>query len=311
MESKKTDFFISHASEDKDRLAKPLTQELQKRGFKVWYDEFSLKIGETIIKSIEEGIKNSYYGIVILSKDFFKKRWPLEELNALSSKEFLVKENIIIPIWHEVSDKEVFNFSPFLAGRYSLKSDLSIKLIADSIQEIASFRITTAVMMRAKIEELKSCTLDQKKKEAIDIVYRLDQIFLFEEAWRNYRDEYINIHGFDVLDENLGEIEIKKIYEIPITVYTKDEPYETYNLNLAKKLCKNWVDRKMSEEKCYELMNLLDEFMDTDLTYILYGFPEGTIKNGDVYKLALNGILEIGNKIRSIKKDYTPNVKAR
>ena len=74
MKESKYDFFISHASEDKDSFVRPLAQELVDRGYKVWYDEFSLKVGDSIIQNISDGIQNSLYGILVLSKNFFSKK---------------------------------------------------------------------------------------------------------------------------------------------------------------------------------------------------------------------------------------------
>jgi histidyl-tRNA synthetase len=42
------DVFVSHASEDKDAIARPLAKELRSRGLRVWYDEFELKIGDSL-----------------------------------------------------------------------------------------------------------------------------------------------------------------------------------------------------------------------------------------------------------------------
>ena len=36
--------FISHASEDKTDLARPLADMLQAKGYKVWYDEYTLTL---------------------------------------------------------------------------------------------------------------------------------------------------------------------------------------------------------------------------------------------------------------------------
>ena len=40
------DAFISHASEDKDDFVRPLVSALEAAGFDIWYDEFSLKVGD-------------------------------------------------------------------------------------------------------------------------------------------------------------------------------------------------------------------------------------------------------------------------
>jgi hypothetical protein len=45
------DAFISHASEDKDGFVRPLAKELSRRGFRVWYDEFSLKVGDKLTRN--------------------------------------------------------------------------------------------------------------------------------------------------------------------------------------------------------------------------------------------------------------------
>ena len=45
---KKWDLFICHASEDKEVVARPLAEYLREKGYRVWYDEFSLKIGDSL-----------------------------------------------------------------------------------------------------------------------------------------------------------------------------------------------------------------------------------------------------------------------
>jgi len=68
------DVFISHASEDKASIARPLTDALIVAGFSAWFDEYELKIGDSLRGKIDEGLKNSRYGIVILSKSFFSPK---------------------------------------------------------------------------------------------------------------------------------------------------------------------------------------------------------------------------------------------
>lgn len=40
--------FISHASEDKEDFVRPLAETLQQLGVNVWYDEFTLKVGDSL-----------------------------------------------------------------------------------------------------------------------------------------------------------------------------------------------------------------------------------------------------------------------
>ena len=111
----KWDVFISHASEDKDAFVKPLAQLLNNLEVRVWYDEFTLKLGDSLSRSIDEGLANSKYGVVVISKAFVKKRWPEYELRGLITMAMAGKRKRIIPIWHNISRKEVMSFSPPLA----------------------------------------------------------------------------------------------------------------------------------------------------------------------------------------------------
>ena len=73
LESMEYDVFISHASEDKADVALPLAKHLQKFGFKVWLDDFELTLGDSLRRSIDCGLSQSKYGVVILSPAFFSK----------------------------------------------------------------------------------------------------------------------------------------------------------------------------------------------------------------------------------------------
>ena len=42
------DVFISHAWEDKEAFARPLAKGLSERGLKVWFDEFTLTVGDSL-----------------------------------------------------------------------------------------------------------------------------------------------------------------------------------------------------------------------------------------------------------------------
>lgn len=73
--NKKWDIFISHASEDKETFVRDLAKKLRSFKIKVWYDEFTLKPGDSLVNSIDKGILDSEFGLIILSKNFFNKNW--------------------------------------------------------------------------------------------------------------------------------------------------------------------------------------------------------------------------------------------
>lgn len=118
------DVFISHASEDKESLVRPLAVALAQHGFKVWYDEFELKLGDSLSKSIDHGLAKSSYGIVVLSKAFFSKNWPQYELEGLTARQ-MVGEKVILPIWHGISKEDILRYSPPLADRLAIDSKTS------------------------------------------------------------------------------------------------------------------------------------------------------------------------------------------
>ncbi len=136
VEFKNYDFFISHATEDKESIVRPLANILITRGHKIWYDEFQLTVGDSLRKKIDEGLIYSKYGIVILSRDFFRKNWTEYELNGLVAKE-MNGVKVILPIWHNVTRDEVLKFSPTLADKVALNSAIySIEEIANELEKL-------------------------------------------------------------------------------------------------------------------------------------------------------------------------------
>ncbi len=130
------DAFISHATEDKDDLVRPLAGMLKEYGFRIWYDEFELEIGDSLRESIDQGLVNSKFGIVILSPKFLDKNWTKYELNSLVARE-IEGEKVILPIWHNVTKEQILNYSPRLADKLALTTEsLSLEQIAKKLCKI-------------------------------------------------------------------------------------------------------------------------------------------------------------------------------
>lgn len=115
------DLFISHASEDKDDVARPLANLFLKEGLKVWYDEYTLTVGDSLRRSIDRGLADSRFGVVILSPHFFEKEWTQKELDGLVARED-GSEKRILPVWHNVGRKDVVSFSPPLADKFGVST---------------------------------------------------------------------------------------------------------------------------------------------------------------------------------------------
>lgn len=128
------DVFISHASEDKDAFVRPLAQALREKGLNVWYDEFTLKLGDSLRESIDRGLAGSRYGLVILSHHFFSKDWPQRELNGLFAT-MKAGERRILPIWHDLSAEEVQKYSPMLSDLLAAKSSEGVEAVVEKVVE--------------------------------------------------------------------------------------------------------------------------------------------------------------------------------
>ncbi len=133
------DLFISYATEDKEDIAKPLANELIMMGASVWFDEFELKIGDKLRESIDEGIRNSRLGLLILSDSYFSKRWPKMELAAFFSKEEK-DDTLLLPILHKIDIDTVKSHSLLLSDRIALNSNTGISKLADEIYEVLAIR---------------------------------------------------------------------------------------------------------------------------------------------------------------------------
>ena len=130
------DVFLSHAAEDKDEVVRPLAEALQKRGLKVWYDETELKIGDNLIQKINAGIRDSRFGILVLSNSFFGKDWPEYELDVLEN--LMITENhVLFPILHNITIKEIRDHRASLANIFARSTTThTIEEIADEIHEV-------------------------------------------------------------------------------------------------------------------------------------------------------------------------------
>lgn len=130
------DVFISHASEDKDAIARPLATRLASLGYRVWFDDFALSLGDSLRRSIDRGLASCRFGVVILSKQFFAKNWPAYELDGLTTREQSAGKKVIVPLWHGLTRDDVQVYSPTLADRVAAETTLPLDVVAESIAKV-------------------------------------------------------------------------------------------------------------------------------------------------------------------------------
>lgn len=128
------DVFVSHANEDKDEVVRPLAHALQAAGLRVWYDEFELRIGDSLRRKIDMGLAKSRFGVVVLSASFFGKGWTNYELDGIVTRA-VSGDQVLLPIWHEVTKKQVIEYSPSLADK--LARNTATRTVEEIAAEIA------------------------------------------------------------------------------------------------------------------------------------------------------------------------------
>lgn len=131
------DVFISHASPDKEGFVEPLAEILSEMGFRVWYADFVLEVGDSLSGSIDEGIARSEYGVVVLSPHFFERGWTTRELAGLTAREVAGRRKLILPVWHNVTHEDVLKYSPTLADKMALDTGkMSLEEIAEALAKV-------------------------------------------------------------------------------------------------------------------------------------------------------------------------------
>jgi hypothetical protein len=130
-ETEKPKAFISHDSRDKHSIAGPLALQLQKFMCPVWYDEFSLKIGDSLRNGIESGLKECPKCILVLTPNFLTNSgWGKREYDSIFTRELVEKQQVILPVWENVTVEEIYRYSPILADRVAVSWSLGVEEVA-------------------------------------------------------------------------------------------------------------------------------------------------------------------------------------
>ena len=146
--------FICHASEDKDVLARPLAIALRERHVDVWYDEFSLNVGQGLMASIDAGLAQADFGVVVVSPAFFAKRWTQRELSGLVARQMAGAGDIILPIWHDIDRHGVIAHSPPLADIVAAQSSEGMTAVVERLLRTIRPTESPLVIARNRLADL-------------------------------------------------------------------------------------------------------------------------------------------------------------
>lgn len=166
------DVFISYAFEDKESFVQPLVQRLLAYGIQPWYDDFSLQVGDSLSRSIDKGLNNTEFGVVVFSEAFFLKKWPEYELQGLITRE-MDSESKILPVWYGISKSELSKYSPSLANIVAL--DYQNNNLDDIAREIVRVIRPDIIRSFDRIN-LANNILGESSENYLDIEKHIDNI---------------------------------------------------------------------------------------------------------------------------------------
>ena len=278
----KYDLFISHAAEDKDTFVEKLALALRSDCYRVWYDKFELKPGRSLRRSIDEGLAESAVGVVVLSPHFFRKEWALRELDALTAQE--IGGKLLIPIWLNLSRDDVAMRSPLLVDRIAINA-------AHGFDHVLS-------ELKAQVNASDKCT-DRELDQVVGRFSDLNgdnQAFLDRRCLANFSKlvGYINAYEGkieEIVEQCAGQKEGELLattdrvmpqwranavrqFEIPDHVYLSPaRKVSADDVADIEALLSEWCKGTLGQYQSAKLMYDLDEWLDMDYSFVLFGIP--------------------------------------
>jgi len=229
----KWDIFICYASEDKDAVARPLAGALTRAGLKVWYDEFSLRLGDSLRRSIDNGLRESRYGVVILSPNFFAKEWPQKELDGLAALEIGGMKKIL-PVWHNVTRDDILRYSPMLAGRVAVSTSKGLDVVVREIIRLFSDRFQKILQsFDNQVEELYNSSKTFEKAPG-DFLNAVECTINSLVKIANEHPELKNIDSYKKINDNLSML--SRVFNIVGSKYPAITNLLTFIVILAAEL---------------------------------------------------------------------------
>lgn len=117
VDSKSRVAFLSHSSKDKP-FVRQLAADLTAAGVTVWLDEQRIKVGESIPEKISQGLAESDYFLLAVSKESVNSEWVKKELNNALINEVQRRSVHVLPLRLDespmppaIADKKYADFS--------------------------------------------------------------------------------------------------------------------------------------------------------------------------------------------------------
>lgn len=134
------DIFLCHAWEDRQGAAKDLCDLLIENGATVWFSEYDVGLGKSLLTEIDKGLRSSRAGIVLVTPGMLR---ALEGATGIASKELaaLLATDRVIPVAHGTDFDAVREVSPLLGARSGLTTGEALPL-EEAAKKIAAATVT-------------------------------------------------------------------------------------------------------------------------------------------------------------------------
>ena len=186
--------FISYSHKDKPFVSK-LVADLASMGAKVWVDLIEMKVGDSIVKKIQDGIEDSEWLIVVLSPDSVDSGWVTKELSAALFNELEREQVYVLPLLYReckipllLRDKLYADFtSSYDDGLRSLANRITPDIDALIFRSLLSDDYMLVQNAWSKVEELNKrkyinliteklfSDVDVEKRAAMSALYIIDK----------------------------------------------------------------------------------------------------------------------------------------
>lgn len=132
--------FISHSSKDK-QFAQKLALDLRGLGIGIWFDQWEIKVGDSIIEKISHGLKENDFLAIVLSPDSVNSEWVKRELNSVLSREIAERKVSVLPILHKTCDIPALlrdkKYADFTGNYEDGLTELLAAILPDSFSDAA------------------------------------------------------------------------------------------------------------------------------------------------------------------------------
>jgi len=128
--------FICSAEEDRDAII-PLLDVLQLKKVRIWWDQLEIKIGDSILSKINEGISNSDLCLLVVSPAFFESPMATLSQQAFFALQTYQREKRLLPIWYNTDIEAIreknfllADLHPFILNPQTNLEEMALQIIA-------------------------------------------------------------------------------------------------------------------------------------------------------------------------------------